>query len=161
MRRSTEPGADGWPCSGVVRNRYAEDEATAPAAMTPLMKPRRDTDSDVSSDIFLSSIAGSPRRVVDRPDREGFDPAHDNAYGALVQRLFRQNCRATRTFHGNQRAAAVQVGLHSVSSRLVRARAARLSANVAACCFVLRIPIFSVLVLTHFADVPGRGGHRD
>src|SRR6516165_308711 len=73
MSRSTAPGADGCPCSGVVRNRYAEDEATAPAAMTPLMKPRRDTDSDVCSDIFISSIAGSPRRVVNRPEREGFN----------------------------------------------------------------------------------------
>src|SRR3954452_23920745 len=78
MRRSTDPGADGCPCRGVVRNRYADDEATAPAAMTPLMKPRRDTDSDVCSDMFVSSIAGSPRRVVNRPEREGFRLAHNN-----------------------------------------------------------------------------------
>src|SRR5437764_14949876 len=78
MRRSTAPGADGWPSTGVVRNRYADDEATAPAAMTPLMKPRRDTDSDVCSDIFVSSIAGSPRRVVNRQEREGFRLAHTN-----------------------------------------------------------------------------------
>src|SRR5882762_213849 len=78
MRRSTEPGADGCPSSGVVRKRYADDEATAPAAMTPLMKPRRDTDSDVCSDIFVSSIAGSPRRVVNRPEREGFSQPHNN-----------------------------------------------------------------------------------
>src|SRR5471030_1825744 len=77
MRRSTAPGADGCPCSSVVRKRYADDEATAPAAMTPLMKLRRDTDSDVGSDIFVSSIAGSPRRVVDRPDGEGFCLAHN------------------------------------------------------------------------------------
>src|SRR3954466_6205573 len=71
MRRSTDPGADGCPSSGVVRNRYAEEDATAPAAMTPLMKPRRDTDGDVSSGIFLSSIAGSPRRVgIDRMERD-------------------------------------------------------------------------------------------
>src|SRR3954447_8994995 len=39
--------------------------------MTPLMKPRRDTDGDVSSGIFLSSIAGSPRRVgIDRMERD-------------------------------------------------------------------------------------------
>src|SRR3954449_10822257 len=74
IRRSTEPGADGCPSTGVVRNRYADDEATAPAAMTPLMKPRRDTDSDVCSDIFVSSIAGSPRRVEDLSEREGFNP---------------------------------------------------------------------------------------
>src|SRR3954470_24579115 len=72
IRRSTAPGADGCPSSGVVRNKYADEDATAPAAMTPLMKPRRDTDADVSSAIFLSSIAGSPRRVVNRPEREGF-----------------------------------------------------------------------------------------
>src|SRR6185295_1638440 len=87
MRRSTDPGAEGWPSTGVVRNRYAEDEATAPAAMTPLMKPRRETDSWVSSDIFLSSIAGSPRRVGNRPRGEGFGPAHDNpvrASGAII-----------------------------------------------------------------------------
>src|SRR5262245_43665547 len=33
--------------------------------MTPLMNPRRDTGPVNSSDIFLSSIAGSPRRVED------------------------------------------------------------------------------------------------
>src|SRR6266851_8294139 len=88
MSRSTAPGADGWPSSGVVRNRYAEDEATAPAAMTPLMKPRRDTDSCISSDIFLSSIAGSPRRVGKRPDGEGLGPHTINPYGCPVQRLF-------------------------------------------------------------------------
>src|SRR3954462_9438091 len=39
--------------------------------MTPLMTPRRDTDGDVSSGIFLSSIAGSPRRVgIDRMERD-------------------------------------------------------------------------------------------
>src|SRR3954462_9346184 len=71
MRRSTDPGADGCPSTGVVRNKYAEEDATAPAAMTPLMKPRRDTDGDVSSGIFLSSIAGSPRRVgIDRMERD-------------------------------------------------------------------------------------------
>src|SRR6185503_5462582 len=46
--------------------------------MTPLIKPRRETDSEVASDMFLSSIAGSPRRVGNRPDGEGFGPAHDN-----------------------------------------------------------------------------------
>src|SRR5712692_2541228 len=79
IRRSTLPAPpDGWPCSVADRNKYAEDEATAPAAMTPLINPRRDTDCGVSSDIFLSSIAGSPRRVVDRPQGEGFSPGHDN-----------------------------------------------------------------------------------
>src|SRR6185436_13907747 len=77
--RSTLPAPPvGCPCSVVERNRYADEEATAPAAMTPLMNPRRDTDCGVSSDIFLSSIAGSPRRVVDRPHGEGFSPGHDN-----------------------------------------------------------------------------------
>src|SRR3954467_4578979 len=86
MRRSTAPGADGWPCSGVVRNRYADEDATAPAAMTPLMKPRRDTDSDVSG-IFLSSIAGSPRRVVNRPDGEGLSRGNNNpvrGFGSMI-----------------------------------------------------------------------------
>src|SRR5437867_3007528 len=56
--------------------------------MTPLMKPRRDTDCCVSSDIFLSSIAGSPRRVGKRPDGEGLGPHTINPYGCPVQRLF-------------------------------------------------------------------------
>src|SRR5882672_5194363 len=45
MRRSTEPGADAWPkiVSPLLRKRYAADEATAPLAMTPLIKARRDT----------------------------------------------------------------------------------------------------------------------
>src|SRR3954451_24622414 len=85
IRRSTAPGAEGWPCSGVVRNKYADEDATAPAAMTPLMKPRRDTDSDVGSGIFVSSIAGSPRRVVDRPDGEGLIQAHDNPVRGFLQ----------------------------------------------------------------------------
>src|SRR3954469_12505049 len=93
MRRSTAPGADGCPSSGVVRNRYAEDEATAPAAMTPLMKPRRDTDSDVCSDIFVSSIAGSPRRVVNRPEREGFSHATIILYGFWFNGLSRDFSR--------------------------------------------------------------------
>src|SRR5262245_30914564 len=75
--RSTAPAA-GWPCSVVLRNRYAEDEAAAPAAITPLMKLRREVDSGVASGILLSSIAGSPRRVEERPDGEGFVDAHDN-----------------------------------------------------------------------------------
>src|SRR3954471_18818024 len=87
IRRSTAPGAEGWPCSGVVRNKYADEEATAPAAMTPLMKPRRDTDSDVS-DILLSSIAGSPRRVVDRPDGEGFSRGNDSPVRAPDSMIF-------------------------------------------------------------------------
>src|SRR5262245_13376976 len=79
ISRSTLPAPPAfWPWSVVVRNRYAEEDATAPAATTPLMKLRRDTECAVSSDIFLSSIAGSPRRVVDRPHGEGFNPAHDN-----------------------------------------------------------------------------------
>src|SRR5476649_388736 len=90
MRRSTEPGADGCPCRVVeLRNRYAEEDATAPAAMTPLMKPRRDTDCGVSSSIFLSSIAGSPRRVgSDRMERD-LVPHTITPYRALVQRVFR------------------------------------------------------------------------
>src|SRR3954451_7183365 len=91
IRRSTEPGADGCPSTGVVRNRYADDEATAPAAMTPLMKPRRDTDSDVCSDIFVSSIAGSPRRVVNRQERERDFVWHTIIpYGSQVQMIFRR-----------------------------------------------------------------------
>src|SRR5829696_788711 len=100
MRRSTDPRAEGWPSTGVVRNRYAEDEATAPAAMTPLMKPRRETDCEVSSDILLSSIAGSPRRVGNRPRGEGFSPAHDNPVGASGAMVFQpfhhvSNCHPT------------------------------------------------------------------
>src|SRR5258708_29266293 len=96
MRRSTEPGSDGCPCSGAERNRYADDEATAPAAMTPLMKPRRDTDSDVSTDIFLSSIAGSPRRSVNRPERVGFSRAQDTAYMRLDSHA---NCGRREVLH--------------------------------------------------------------
>src|SRR5436190_13280081 len=61
MSRSTLPGADDWPLSGVVRNRYAADDAAAPAAITPLMKFRRDGLLGISSGILMSSIAGPPR----------------------------------------------------------------------------------------------------
>src|SRR6185436_7821876 len=71
-------------------------EATAPAAMTPLMKPRRETDREVSSDILLSSIAGSPRRVGNRPRGEGFGPAHDNPVGASGAMIFRPVSRCLR-----------------------------------------------------------------
>src|SRR5436190_8560936 len=67
--RSTAPAAVGWPWTVVVRNKYAVDEAAAPAATTPLMKFRRENSVCVSSDICLSSIAGSPRRT-DGPDRK-------------------------------------------------------------------------------------------
>src|SRR2546423_14871454 len=49
IRRSTLPAPDGCPCSVVERNRYADEEATAPAAITPLMKVRRETSADVFS----------------------------------------------------------------------------------------------------------------
>src|SRR5262245_43833635 len=42
------------------------------------MKLRREVVWGVSSCIFCSSIAGSPRRVEKRPDGEGFVDAHDN-----------------------------------------------------------------------------------
>src|SRR5262245_44892909 len=61
ISRSTLPGADVCPLSGVVRNRYAADDAAAPAAITPLMKLRRDGLLGLSSTVFMSSIAGSPR----------------------------------------------------------------------------------------------------
>src|SRR5690349_12709359 len=86
ISRSTAPAAD-WPCIVVVRNRYADVDATVPAAMTPLMKFRLDTDCPVSSDILLSSIAGSPRRAAARPDGEGICPVDDNPYRVQIQRL--------------------------------------------------------------------------
>src|SRR5438094_7394133 len=55
MRRSTPP-ATGWPWSSVERNKYADDDATAPAATTPLMKLRRENPVGVSSLIALPSI---------------------------------------------------------------------------------------------------------
>src|SRR5437868_12738071 len=64
--------------------------------MTPLMKPRLDTDSDVCSDIFVSSIAGSPRRVVNRPEREGFGQATIIPYGLFVQSIFLDGGRCRR-----------------------------------------------------------------
>src|SRR6185436_5453671 len=64
--------------------------------MTPLIKPRRDTDCDVSSDIFLSSIAGSPRRVENRPDGEGFGHAHDNPVRPSGSMIFRAVSRGFR-----------------------------------------------------------------
>src|SRR4029450_12380458 len=47
--RSTVPAPPGWPWTAVVRNRYADEEATAPAATTPLMKVRREVPWAVSS----------------------------------------------------------------------------------------------------------------
>jgi hypothetical protein len=43
ISRSTEPGSDDsfWPMI-VVRNRYADAYTVAPAAITPLMKVRRE-----------------------------------------------------------------------------------------------------------------------
>src|SRR6185436_14843091 len=58
--------------------------------MTPLMKPRRETDCEVASDMFLSSIAGSPRRVGNRPDGEGFGPAHDNPVRVSGSMIFQR-----------------------------------------------------------------------
>src|SRR5439155_9311483 len=86
--RSTAPAAVGWPCTVVVRNRYAADDAAAPAAMTPLMKLRLENESCVSSDICLSSIAGSPRRTGVRSEGEGFCPSNDNPDTLSFQRVF-------------------------------------------------------------------------
>src|SRR4026209_2957497 len=58
--------------------------------MTPLMKPRRETDCEVASDMFISSIAGSPRRVGNRPDGEGFGPAHDNPVRVSGSMIFQR-----------------------------------------------------------------------
>src|SRR5262245_1368915 len=55
--------------------------------MTPLMKFRLDTDCGVSSDILLSSIAGSPRRAGARPDGEGICPVDDNPVRVRIQRV--------------------------------------------------------------------------
>src|SRR6266545_6775628 len=49
----------------------SDEEATAPAATTPLMKLRREADCRTSSDIILSSIAGSPRRAGGPTGRRG------------------------------------------------------------------------------------------
>src|SRR5262245_57960778 len=57
ISRSTLPGADDWPLSGVVRNRYAADEAAAPAAITPLINVRREGLPGIMSVIVLSSSA--------------------------------------------------------------------------------------------------------
>src|SRR2546430_17205294 len=50
------------------------------------MNPRRDTDCGVSSDIFISSIAGSPRRVVNRPVERDLVPHTIILFGCPVQR---------------------------------------------------------------------------
>src|SRR5687768_7848871 len=64
IRRSTEPGADACPSSGrLPRNRYAVEEATAPPAMTPLMKLRRVSDIRVTLLSFVErSLAEAGRR---------------------------------------------------------------------------------------------------
>ena len=55
--RSTLPGAEAcWPSTDEERQRYAEVDTTAPDAMTPLMKLRRETFRGVSSVIVLSSM---------------------------------------------------------------------------------------------------------
>src|ERR1043165_6068944 len=95
MSRSTAPAA-GCPCTVEPRNRYADDEATAPAATTPLMKLRRDVDCGTSSDMFFSSIAGSPRRGrrSDQKERD-FYPTHDIPYRRRVQTISRRFCRGS------------------------------------------------------------------
>src|SRR5262249_26366404 len=85
--RSTAPAA-GWPWTVEPRNRYADEDATAPAATTPLMKLRREADCGTSSDIILSSIAGSPRRAGGPTGRRGILSAHDIPYRLQVQPIF-------------------------------------------------------------------------
>src|SRR5437867_1910921 len=87
MSRSTAPAA-GWPWTVAPRNRYADEDATAPAATTPLMKVRREADCGMSSDIILSSIAGSPRRAGGPTGRRGIYPTHDIPYRFQVQTIF-------------------------------------------------------------------------
>jgi hypothetical protein len=44
IRRSTLPGAEGcWPNSADERHKYPAEDTTAPEAITPLMKFRRET----------------------------------------------------------------------------------------------------------------------
>src|SRR6266851_6288748 len=67
IRRSTLPAPpDGWPCTVADRNRYAEDEATAPAAMTPLMKLRLENPLGVSS-VILCPRLQKKVQGTDRP----------------------------------------------------------------------------------------------
>src|SRR5215813_4243708 len=87
MSRSTAPAAEArWPLTVAVRNKYAEPEATAPVAITPLMKLRRDVDCGCSSDIFLSSIAGSPRRTEGSGRKERIYRVEDSPGCVFVQR---------------------------------------------------------------------------
>ena len=53
------------------------------------MKLRREADCGTSSDITLSSIAGSPRRAGGPTGRRGILSAHDIPYGCQVQTIFR------------------------------------------------------------------------
>jgi hypothetical protein len=57
ISRSTLPTADGcWPITAGERHKYAAEDTTAPDAMTPLMKLRRETLLGVSAVIVLSSM---------------------------------------------------------------------------------------------------------
>ena len=61
ISRSTPPAVDGCPCRVAERKRYAEDEATAPAATTPLMKLRRETCAGETSVIVLPPMTDLKR----------------------------------------------------------------------------------------------------
>src|SRR2546426_3038116 len=87
--------------------------------MTPLMKFRLDTDCGVSSDILLSSIAGSPRRAGARLDGEGIYPVDDNPVRVEIQRFPIRHQMSSLTFLGAAGTVTGSKHLLEVGGRLI------------------------------------------